>query len=202
LPEYHSADTTVVTVDEFGMVTAVGEGETVITISSPDGMVTTDCVIRVSSNAAHTHEMRYFNRAESTCTQDGHEPYYLCTQCGCRFADEAGQIQYTKTAEFIIPASHNKLFFKNLGQYHVQRCKCGEELAETKQLHEDSDQDGKCDICSLPCDYSDPISPTLPNQGQDQEPQQTKLLPIILGVAVIVVVVSIILIIKRKRRGY
>ena len=201
LLQYHSEEPGIATVDEHGMITAVGEGETVITASCPDGTVFASCVVQVFHAPQHIHEMRCFLRAESTCTQDGHEAYYLCTGCGCRFADEAGEVPYDKTADFIIPASHNKLIYKNLGQFHVQRCKCGEELAETKQPHTDLNQDGTCDVCSLPCTFSDPVSPTVP-QGQQKENDRKTFLPVILGVVSIGAVMVVVPIIKRKIRGY
>ena len=202
LLRYHSDNPGVVTVDEHGMITAVGEGEAIITASNTDGSVSASCVVRVSPASQHVHEMRYFNLAEPTCTQDGHEAYYLCAGCGCRFADETGAVQYSKTSDFIIPASHNKLIYKNLGQYHVQRCKCGEELAQTKQLHTDQDHDAVCDICNLPSNYADPVSPTAPNKDQLKNPERSIVVPIVLGALAIAATVTAALIIKRKIRGY
>lgn len=201
LPLYTSSDERVATVDQHGMVTAVGEGTAVITVSGADGAVFANCEVLVEQAPEHRHNMRYFGRVESTCTQDGHEAYYLCTGCGCRFADEAGEIQHAFTSAYVIPAKHTKLFFKNLGQYHVQRCKCGEELAETKQLHQDENKDDICDICNLPTQFSDPIAPTSPNANRQDTPPKP-IVPIILTLLGVVGAVAAFIIIRRKIRGY
>lgn len=51
---YTSGDESVVTVDEFGRVTAIGEGETVIVISCGDKRVETRAVVRFDTGTAET----------------------------------------------------------------------------------------------------------------------------------------------------
>lgn len=201
LPLYTSSDEGIATVDQKGMVTAVGEGTAVITVSNTDGTVFANCEVLVEKAPEHRHNMRYFDRAESTCTQDGHEAYYLCTECGGRFADEAGDLQHKDTSAYLIPASHSKLIFKNLGQHHVQRCKCGEELSDTKQLHLDENKDEICDICNLPMKFSDPIAPTVPDANQQDTPPK-RIMPLILTVLGVAGAVTAFFLIKRRIRGY
>ena len=144
---YSSSDEFVATVNDQGIITAVGEGTAVITAQSAQGDVSAACSVTVSAGPEHTHSMRYFGEAEPSCTQDGHGAYYLCTSCGCRFADENGSVMYTQTAEYVIPASHNRLLYISKEGYHMRHCKCGADLPETKEAHTDADGDGKCDVC-------------------------------------------------------
>ena len=198
---YTSSDVSVATVDQHGIITAVGEGTAVITAANEGGSVCASCEIQVLPAAEHSHSMRYFGIVESTCTQDGHEAYYLCTGCGCRFADEAGNTAYTQTAAYMIPARHNRLIFKNLGQYHVQHCKCGVELTETKQPHTDENADDVCDVCNLPTRMDDPTAPTVP----DKDPLHKKkspVVPIVLAVGGVGIAVAAFFIIRRRIRGY
>jgi hypothetical protein len=201
LPIYTSSDTSVAVVNLQGMITAVGEGNAVITVSNLDGSVFTTCEVEVQKAPDHRHSMRYFECAESTCTQDGHVAYYLCTDCGCRFADETGNTLYESISAYLIPARHNKLIFMNMGQHHVQRCKCGAELPDTKKPHVDENADEICDICNLPTRISEPVVPTEPDlDQQDEQPQSV--LPVILTVVGVGVAILAFILIKRRIRGY
>lgn len=146
---YTSSDESVARVDEKGLVTAVSEGSAVITARSTDGSVSASCSVSVSQAPVHVHTMRMFTSKKPTCTNDGYETYYLCTGCGRHFGDEAGTMEHSKTSEYILPAAHTKILYFSERGYHVQRCKCGEEMPETRENHTDSDGYGICEVCNL-----------------------------------------------------
>ncbi|MBQ8579649.1 MAG: Ig-like domain-containing protein [Oscillospiraceae bacterium] len=194
---YSSNDESVATVDARGMVTAVSEGTAVITAASADGSVSVGLAVTVSAAPEHVHTMRLFTEKEPTCTQDGHETYYLCTGCGRRFADEAGTALFELTEAYILPATHNRLIYVNDGDYHVQRCKCGVTLSRTKEKHADADADGKCDICNLIIAEKQQNRPG----AAGKEAKSEWVTPVVVG-AVIVAAGILFFVIRRLRRGY
>ena len=42
---------------------------------------------------AHTHDMTKVQAVAATCTEDGNEAYYKCSECGKYFSDEAGNTE-------------------------------------------------------------------------------------------------------------
>lgn len=145
---YTSSDTSVLTVDANGLVTSVSEGTATITVSSQDGSVSALCVFVVNPEPEHVHTMRMFTKKEATCTQDGHETYYLCTGCGLRFADEAGAVEYNQVSAFVLPATgHVDINWVKRFEYHQQQCRCGDEVSGTKEKHKDDNLDNICDVC-------------------------------------------------------
>ncbi len=199
---YTTSDPAVATVDENGMITSVGEGTAVITASSPDGSVKADCTVFVEAAPAHVHTMRRFEMEESTCTQDGHEAYYLCTECGCRFGDENGAVKYSQTSEYVIPATHKRLFLISQSGYHIQQCKCGAKLPETKEAHVDSDGDGICEICNLSVDTIDLKDPGLNQNTQKDSTFRDVVVPIAIGIVGVLVAAILFVLIRRRIRGY
>ncbi len=192
---YTSSDPTVATVDASGVVTAVAQGEAVITVGSADGTVSAHCSVSVAEAPEHKHTMRLFPRADATCTQEGHEAYYLCTDCGRRFADEAGALAYGQVSEYTIPITHKKLVYISQGGYHVQQCKCGVKLTETQQKHTDADGDGICEVCQLSVQTLDFDTP-------DQDEGPGFVLPAAIGVAAALVAAVLFFVIRRRIRGY
>ena len=52
----------------------------------------------------HIHKLQAVPEAAATCTQDGTNAYYVCSECGKAFQDADGTVETTREAE-IIPAS-------------------------------------------------------------------------------------------------
>lgn len=100
---YKSANTSVAAVDENGLVTAVGEGVTEITVTTADGGYTASCTVTVN----HEHKMQKIEEKASTCTTQGNNEYYYCTLCKKYFKDSNGQQATTADAEKRPLASHN-----------------------------------------------------------------------------------------------
>ncbi len=196
---YTSSDASVAFVDEHGLVTAVSEGTAVITASTADGSVSASCTVSVSKAPAHVHTMRMFASQKPTCTKDGYNTYYLCTGCGRHFGDEAGTVEYPKTSDYILPITHERLLLISQDGYHMQRCKCGVELTETKEKHTDANADGICEVCNLSVGASDlhnPNSKPTPNQ---KNASPGWLVPAVIA-AVILLGVTVLFLIRRRRR--
>ena len=62
----------------------------------------TDATIHYAT--PHIHKLQAVPEAAATCTQDGTNAYYVCTECGKAFQDADGTVETTREAE-IIPAS-------------------------------------------------------------------------------------------------
>lgn len=76
---WKSSDTTVVTVDSNGKVTAVKRGTATITVTTEDGKFIDTCEVSVA--CPHTHTTVYPAKA-STCQIQGHNEYTVCDDCG------------------------------------------------------------------------------------------------------------------------
>lgn len=194
---YTSSDESVARVDAQGLVTAVSDGTAVITASSPDGSASASCAVTVSPAPDHVHSMRMFTGKNPTCTNDGYETYYLCTGCGRHFGDETGTVEYSKTSEFMLPAAHTRLLYFSEYGCHVQRCKCGEEIPESKGKHVDEDEDGICEICNLST-----ASMGLSNQNAGSQKAKLPIPGWVLAVVIVVlvgVVVLVVILVRRRR---
>ena len=78
-----SSNTSVATVSQSGIVTAVAEGTATITVTTTDGGFTDTCDVTVS--APHTHDYTYItHRVEPTCTEDGYIQH-ICSCGACYF---------------------------------------------------------------------------------------------------------------------
>ncbi len=99
----------------------------------------------------HTHSPVEVPTVEPTCTEPGLDTYIYCETCGKLFRGSAGEVfEISSKEELIIaPLGHEvSEKWKSDLQFHWRFCtRCGEDLAETKMLHSDSDGDGKCDDC-------------------------------------------------------
>lgn len=92
-----TSDAKVATVDNNGVVTAVGKGTATITAAA-DGKTAT-CTVTVKV-PAHKHTPVAVPAQESTCMEKGWEAYYKCSECGT-VVDENGnaaQIKYLPLA--------------------------------------------------------------------------------------------------------
>lgn len=92
-----TSDAKVATVDNNGVVTAVGKGTATITAAA-DGKTAT-CTVTVKV-PAHKHTPVAVPAQESTCMEKGWEAYYKCSECGT-IVDENGnaaQIKYLPLA--------------------------------------------------------------------------------------------------------
>ena len=201
---YQSSDETVAIVDDAGIITAVSEGEAVVTISSLDGSVSAICTVTVDPAPEHIHTMRLFTSKQPTCIQDGYETHNLCTGCGIRFADETGAQPLQKTVDFIFPATgHLDYSWDTRFNYHIYKCACGYEKPNTWGNHKDADGDGNCDICQAMMPSMDPGASS--GQHTTGNSQQQKALPgwVIPTIAAISVVLALIVYLSiRRRRKY
>ena len=89
----------VATVDANGKVTAVGEGNATITVTTVDGSKTATCQVTV----LHSN-LKYFERKEASCTEPGNIEYWYCEGCNKYFSDEAGTTEI-KLEDVVIPAT-------------------------------------------------------------------------------------------------
>ena len=55
---------------------------------------------------AHTHDMTKVQAVAATCTDDGNEAYYKCSECGKYFSDEAGNTEISLEDTVIAAAGH------------------------------------------------------------------------------------------------
>ena len=150
MPVFTSDNEAVVTVDSDGMVKAVGPGTATVTVSSADGSVTAQCVITVEEGDIHLHSMRLIGASDPTCTLDGNDPYYLCTGCYHRFADEDGTQELVDVSDYArLATGHIDLIWypKDKTNSHYQLCSCGLFMPGTTAPHKDLDEDGLCDQC-------------------------------------------------------
>ena len=54
----------------------------------------------------HTHDLQAVPGAAATCTQDGSNTYYVCSDCGGVFRDADGTVETTAEAEIILSLIH------------------------------------------------------------------------------------------------
>ena len=55
---------------------------------------------------AHTHDMTKVQAVAATCTEDGNEAYYKCSECGKYFSDEAGNTEISLEDTVIAATGH------------------------------------------------------------------------------------------------
>ena len=87
----------VATVDANGKVTAVGEGNTTITVTTKDGSKTDTCTVVVThGNLVHTPKQ------EPTCNDVGTQEYWTCDICGKHYSDSSATDEVS-LADLTIP---------------------------------------------------------------------------------------------------
>lgn len=193
---YESSDPGIAMVDDSGLITAISAGTVQITARSEDGSVRACCTVTVTQPPEHTHTMRLFLKKSATCTQNGHEDYYLCSGCGLRFGDEAGNVAYTKAEDYILPKQHQRLFYFTERGGHVLRCKCGYSMEDTRGAHSDEDGDGICNICNLAVAGSF----TQTEKQNTNEKGRTVLTWIVVIAVVVAAVITVVCVIIHRRR--
>ena len=71
-----------------GTVTAVGEGETTIRVTTEDGNKTATCTVVVThGNLVHTPKQ------DATCNKPGTQEYWTCVSCGRHYSDVSATIE-------------------------------------------------------------------------------------------------------------
>ena len=88
---WESSDTSIATVDASGKVTAISAGNATITAAAADGSgKSASCSVTVThGNMVHTP------KKDATCTADGNEEYWYCSDCEKYFKDEKGEHEIT-----------------------------------------------------------------------------------------------------------
>lgn len=102
---FKSSNTSVATVNENGIVTAIANGAAVITATTEDGAKTAEC--KVTVDIPHVHTMKKIAAKASTCAVQGNNEYYSCEECGKYFKDEAGTTETTPDKEKLALAAHS-----------------------------------------------------------------------------------------------
>ena len=161
-PVFTSDNESVVTVSESGMITAVGVGTATITVSSYDGKATVECQIMVEEGTTHYHTLRLIPAYDPTCTLDGNDPYYLCTDCFHRFSDENANAEIVDVSGFAKMATgHVNLSWEpqSNSNLHHQVCICGYHIIGTTASHKDEDGNQICDVCEAEMSVTAPTEP-------------------------------------------
>lgn len=82
-----SSDSSILSVDEQGMLTGLRMGKAEITVSIERKgipLVSKTCIVTVG------HELVKTEGKPASCMETGHEPYWVCGRCGKMFSDEEG----------------------------------------------------------------------------------------------------------------
>lgn len=193
-PVWTTDNASVAVADDDGMVTAVGPGTAVITVTSADGRVSAQCSVTVLEGGSHSHTLRQIGATEPTCTLEGSHPYYLCTGCFHRFADETAEQELTDAASYAkAPTGHLDLMWYQKPYSHYQVCTCGEIIWGTTASHIDAEEDGLCDVCEAEMPYQEQPDP------MEGVPTLLEVLKVPLIVVGALIVVSIVVrVIKRR----
>ena len=101
---FTSSDTSVVTVDNNGKVTAVKAGSATITVTTADGGKTATCAVTVACGHSSKTEIP---AVAADCVNPGNNLYYVCDACGQAFKAD-GVTKTTAEAE-VIPATGHTL---------------------------------------------------------------------------------------------
>ena len=115
-----------------------------------------------------------------TCTEPGHEAYWVCGMCGKYFSDEACNTEIELADTVISATGHAKTEIKNAkdatcteeGYTGDKVCKdCGEVLEKGKVIAKVAHtyKDGKCTVCgAADPDYKPDTKPTEPTKPEDK----------------------------------
>lgn len=160
----HSGGTATCTAKAKCSVCGVEYGSTAAHIAGPAPTETTPqtctkCGFVIKPALNHTHKLSKVSAKEATCTEEGNKEYYACSGCPELFNDAKGTSKTDEKSVVIAPRGHTASDWKSDENLHWKECAvCSVILDETKMLHEDADEDGKCDACSYEQDV--PQEPT------------------------------------------
>ena len=195
MPVFTSDNEAVAVVSSNGMVTAVGSGTATITATSYDGKVSAQCFITVEEGSAHTHVLRYIGASDPTCTLDGNEPYYICTGCFHRFADDAAELELPDVSAYARSATgHINLYWQPKQNSHYQVCECGTFIPQTTGNHVDQNEDEYCDLCDA--QMNKPTEPSTEDEKDDHN--MPKSIIWVLAIPCLLLVVGVIIFLRRR----
>lgn len=109
-----------------------------------------DCGYILAPVKNHTHLLSKVEHTEATCMLAGNTEYYVCSGCSDLFIDAGGKQKISDTSSVVIsPLGHMiSELWMNDEMVHYRTCEiCGIVVEETKMIHEDIDQDHRCDTC-------------------------------------------------------
>ncbi|MBR5773540.1 MAG: hypothetical protein IKY44_01685, partial [Clostridia bacterium] len=187
-------------------------GTTTDHISGPAATETTpqtctECGFIIKAALNHTHKLTKVGAKDATCTEPGNTEYYTCSGCPELFSDADGTNKVTDSSVIIAPEGHKGGEWVSDESFHWQECTaCSEVLIETKMLHEDADDDGKCDTCGFELSGTQEPTTTPDNTPTDDnnggEPISV-LTWVIIGAAFVVLLAALIIVIailaKKKK---
>ncbi len=101
---YKSSDDKVATVDGNGKVTAVANGKATITVTTADGSKTAKCEVTV--DIPHKHTMNKVEAKAASCSAEGNNEYYKCSECGKVYKDADGKTETSVEKETIAKLPH------------------------------------------------------------------------------------------------
>lgn len=170
--QWSTSDSAVATVDTNGIVTAVGDGTAVITVTHTPSGKTAICSVVVK---AHMHTMKTVSEVPAACNESGLQAHYQCSGCDGIFLDAEGKTATASDALIIPPKGHieaEQWFSDDETHWHL--CfDCKELLEETKQPH--SLEEDACSVCGYTIAHSTEATPsqTQPTESQPTEENKT-----------------------------
>lgn len=132
--------------------------------------VANKALLKIPYNDQHI-TLTHVKGTAATCTMDGMQDYWYCSNCGDCFPDSNGTSEISNMANLRIPAKgHTAGAWQHDASKHWKSCQsCSVEMADTAGSHVDTDGNYQCDICF----YSLPIPETTPTQPVVTVPIET-----------------------------
>ena len=156
-----SSNQDVATVDENGVVTAVGEGTALITATTVQPMKSTDepatVTIHISVDCQHAKHMVKVPAKDPTCQADGHVEHYMCLDCTkySLTGDFTDTVSYENDIK-LAKVDHAKLYgvWHADANGHWRECKyeCGTKFDEGTHYSNESANCQHPEYCAV-CDY-------------------------------------------------
>ena len=147
-------DPSVATVDENGVVTAVGLGSTVVTATTVDGGFTASCAVDVA--CAHRDAVDV-DAVPSTCVKPGHGAYTLCADCGVLLSGSDADLplaEHTYSSEVTTQPTCGA---EGVRTYTCTVC--GDSYTEAVPATGEHTYDHDCDTTCNGCDYVREVAP-------------------------------------------
>lgn len=115
--------------------------------------------------------LTYVKGTAATCTADGTQDYWYCSNCGDCFLDSNGNNKISNMGNLRIPATgHSAGAWQHDASKHWNNCQaCTLYMADTAGSHTDADGNYQCDTCG----YSMPLPETTPTQPTVTVPEET-----------------------------